>query len=86
MNGKPAPDSYIVCGKKFVEKPHPSECLVFEDSLVGMEAATAARMKVVLVPNKILAGHETTKPDLLLNCIDDIDFRMFHLPPLAKYE
>jgi HAD superfamily hydrolase (TIGR01509 family) len=44
-NGKPAPDLFLhVAGKTRV---HPSECLVVEDSPVGVAAAVAAGMTVI---------------------------------------
>ncbi|GIC86401.1 putative HAD superfamily hydrolase [Aspergillus udagawae] len=60
--GKPAPDIYLVAlqalnagansdGKAIL----PSECLVFEDSLAGVEAGRRAGMRVVWVPHPDLA-------------------------------
>jgi pseudouridine-5'-monophosphatase len=77
--GKPAPDIYLValqvinsslgsCQKQIM----PEECLVFEDSIIGVEAGRRAGMRVVWVPhvdlaaqyeasvNKILAGRTNT--------------------------
>ncbi len=48
--GKPHPAVYISTAEKFGF--HPSRCLAFEDSLNGVIAAKAARMKVVAVPDK----------------------------------
>lgn len=52
--GKPAPDIYLAallslnsttsCGRKAIL---PNECLVFEDSVAGVEAERRARMRVV---------------------------------------
>jgi len=48
-NLKPAPDVYLRCaGALGIEPP---ECLALEDSLVGVQAAAAAGMPVVAVPN-----------------------------------
>ncbi len=60
--GKPAPDIYLVAlqsinatadsgGKAIM----PSECLVFEDSVVGVEAGRRAGMRVVWVPHPDVA-------------------------------
>ncbi|KAI1092130.1 putative HAD superfamily hydrolase [Rostrohypoxylon terebratum] len=56
--GKPAPDIYLVAlqslnstldqGEKDIR---PDECLVFEDSVVGVEAARRAGMRVIWVPH-----------------------------------
>lgn len=48
--GKPHPAVYLHTAKSL--KLHPSSCLAFEDSLVGVIAAKAAKMKVVAVPDK----------------------------------
>lgn len=47
--GKPHPDVFLLAAEKL--DSHPLECLVFEDSVNGMIAAKAARMKVVVVPD-----------------------------------
>ncbi|UNI15658.1 Pseudouridine 5'-phosphatase [Purpureocillium takamizusanense] len=60
--GKPAPDVYLLAlqlinstassGGKAIK---PEECLVFEDSVVGVEAGRRAGMRVVWVPHPDLA-------------------------------
>ena len=63
--GKPAPDIYLVAlqslsattnadpGGKVIQ---PDECLVFEDSLAGVEAGRRAGMRVVWVPHPDVAA------------------------------
>ncbi|MCW3107977.1 MAG: hexitol phosphatase HxpB [Segetibacter sp.] len=46
--GKPHPQVYLDCAKAL--KSSPLECLCFEDSVNGMIAVKAARMKCVVVP------------------------------------
>jgi HAD superfamily hydrolase (TIGR01509 family) len=46
--GKPAPDIYVEVARRLGRDP--SECIVFEDSLPGYEAALAAGMPVIVVP------------------------------------
>ncbi|KAK8043152.1 hypothetical protein PG994_013635 [Apiospora phragmitis] len=61
--GKPAPDIYLVAlqtlnsaAEAAGQKPIlPSECLVFEDSVVGVEAGRRAGMRVVWVPHPDMA-------------------------------
>lgn len=51
--GKPAPDIYLKAAAKLGVKPE--NCMVFEDSLAGIEAAWRAGMKPVMVPDKVPA-------------------------------
>lgn len=48
---KPAPDPYLLAAKLLGVSP--ARCLVFEDSEVGAEAAHAAGMRVVQVPDLV---------------------------------
>ena len=49
VNGKPAPDPFLVAAERIgVAAP---ECIVFEDSPTGIEAAKAAGMAWVFVPS-----------------------------------
>ena len=47
LNAKPHPEIYLAASKKLKIKPQ--DCVVFEDSYSGVEAAKKARMKVILV-------------------------------------
>lgn len=47
-NGKPAPDAFLLAAKRLGVPP--VSCLVFEDTDMGIEAATAAGMASVRVP------------------------------------
>jgi pseudouridine-5'-monophosphatase len=49
-NGKPAPDIFIETARRL--NVHPSECLVFEDSLQGAIAGKAAGCVTIAVPDK----------------------------------
>jgi sugar-phosphatase len=68
--GKPHPGVYITAARKL--GLHPEECLAFEDSINGVLAAKAARMKCVAVPHaqlKGLPGYAIA--DLVLGSLDD---------------
>jgi HAD superfamily hydrolase (TIGR01509 family) len=47
-NAKPAPDCFLLAAEKLGVAP--KDCLVFEDTLLGIQAATAAGMASVIVP------------------------------------
>ncbi|KAI8587982.1 HAD-like domain-containing protein [Geranomyces variabilis] len=59
-NGKPAPDIFLVA-KKRIGDPPASKCLVFEDAVNGIQAAKAAGMHCVWIPDvNMLKLHEGT--------------------------
>ena len=47
QNSKPAPDLFLLAAERM--NVDPQKCLVFEDSLLGIEAAQRADMKSLLV-------------------------------------
>jgi len=47
QNGKPAPDPFLLGAEKLGMRPQ--ECLVFEDTLAGLQSAAAAGMDSVIV-------------------------------------
>ncbi|TGO26414.1 hypothetical protein BPAE_0060g00300 [Botrytis paeoniae] len=71
--GKPAPDIYLLALRLINEslgeneKPiQPEECLVFEDSVPGVEAGRRAGMKVVWVPHEgLLAEYKGQEKKVL---------------------
>jgi HAD superfamily hydrolase (TIGR01509 family) len=46
--GKPFPDPFLEAAKRL--RVPPADCVVFEDSLLGVQAAEAAGMECVFVP------------------------------------
>ena len=48
VHGKPAPDCFLLASERLGVEP--ASCLVFEDTALGIDAATAAGMASVLVP------------------------------------
>ncbi|CCF33240.1 hypothetical protein CH063_05466 [Colletotrichum higginsianum] len=71
--GKPAPDIYLLAlesinsvacsGQRSIQ---PNECLVFEDSVAGVEAGRRAGMRVVWVPHRdVAAEYEAREKDVL---------------------
>lgn len=71
--GKPLPDIYLLALKTINdslpdgEKPiTPEECLVFEDSVPGVEAGRRAGMRVVWVPHPMLKKEYEGREDEVL--------------------
>ncbi|MEK6816575.1 MAG: HAD family phosphatase [Nanoarchaeota archaeon] len=61
---KPQPDSYLMAAKRL--KVNPKDCLVFEDSEIGVEAAKRAKMKCVAMPNKYTLDQDFSKADIIV--------------------
>ncbi len=69
---KPHPAVYIAAAKKLACAP--SECLVFEDSVIGMIAAKSARMKVCCIPDpKHYSDLRYHVADLKLNSLNEFN-------------
>lgn len=81
INGKPHPEVYLDCAT--VLNVSPLQCICFEDSVYGMVAAKAARMKCVAIP---AASQRTDKrfglADLTLNSLQE--FSPAHLELLMN--
>jgi HAD superfamily hydrolase (TIGR01509 family) len=68
-NKKPDPEIFIISSQKL--GVNPSECVVFEDSSAGIDAAYSAGMNSVLVKNG--SNDETnTKASLIIKTFNDI--------------
>ncbi len=53
--GKPHPEVYLLCAKQLGVSAQ--RCVAIEDSLPGLIAAKAARMKAIAVPDPVLAAN-----------------------------
>lgn len=70
--GKPHPGVYLTTARK-LDLP-PAECIAFEDSLAGLEAAKEAGMACVAVPDRSVVGNlRFQQADLVLSSLADFD-------------
>lgn len=83
---KPAPDTFVICGRRFDGSPDGKDCLVFEDSLPGVTAACRAGMHVVWVPHPLINTEEelkknrAIKPTQVIRSIEVFQPEDFGLP------
>ena len=84
INNKPAPDIYLVCAKTFKDPPKSvKNCVVFEDSLTGIEGAIASGMKSVLINDQIDNDFDEVihKITSVVNSFEDFRPESVGLPP-----
>ncbi|MBZ5496693.1 MAG: HAD-IA family hydrolase [Acidobacteriia bacterium] len=77
--GKPAPDIFLITAERL--RISPSACLVFEDSPVGVEAARAAGMSVIAVPDPHLKPEIFQAADQVLRNLNEFEPAAWGLPP-----
>jgi beta-phosphoglucomutase family hydrolase len=74
IHGKPAPDVFLKASRKLGLPPE--RCVVFEDALVGIQAARAAGIKVVAVTTTHPA-HSLTEADFVTDRLDTLKGSFF---------
>lgn len=73
--GKPHPAVFLHCAAELGAKPN--QCLVLEDSVNGMIAGKAARMKVIVVPDELhFDDPRFSLADAKLKSLEDFDLSM----------
>ena len=68
---KPAPDIFLVAAQELGADP--ATCLVFEDSLAGVEAARAAGMQVVALPDPQMDASRYTDAHVVIQSYASLD-------------
>ena len=77
-HGKPAPDIFLLAAKRMHASP--SDCLVFEDSPAGVEAARAAGMHVIAVPDPHMDDDAYRNADQILRSLSEFEPSEWGLP------
>lgn len=79
--GKPAPDIFLLAAKRL--KADPSHCLVVEDSPAGIEAARAAGMYAVAVPDPNMDDRAYSNAHQLIRDLNDLDLPSWGFSPFS---
>src|SRR6185295_8265791 len=77
-HGKPAPDIFLAAAARLGAMP--SHCLVLEDAPSGVEAARAAGMPVVAVPNPAMSADAYLDANEVLSSLEFFDPAVWGLP------
>lgn len=83
--GKPAPDIYFAAAKRFPSPPKsPTNVMVLEDAASGVQAAKAAGMICVMVPDERLDPARTKQADKVLKSLSELNLTEFGLPYMTN--
>lgn len=75
--GKPNPDIFLVAAARL--HADPGNCLVFEDSPAGIEAARAAGMYAVAVPDPNMPDDSYAQAHQIIRSLHEFDFAYWNL-------
>jgi pseudouridine-5'-monophosphatase len=81
-HGKPAPDVFLAVARRM--RVAPSECLVFDDSPAGIEAALAAGMYAVAVPDPNVNPASYAGAHMVLRSLTEFDPAAWGLPAMER--
>ena len=83
--GKPAPDVFLVAKNRFKNGKSISNqsCIVFEDAVNGIKAATRAQMRSVFIPDPKMPLEVAleAEPTITVRSAHDFKPDLFGLPP-----
>ena len=83
--GKPAPDIYLAAAKQFPSPPKSSSnVLVFEDAVSGVQAAKAAGMVCVMVPDERMDPAKTKLADKVIKSLTELNLTEYGLPSMTN--
>lgn len=72
---KPHPEPYLITAKKLGVKP--SECIVIEDSVVGLESAKRAGMKCIVAYNDATKNQDFSSADYVVDSLSKVKDEWF---------
>ena len=82
--GKPDPQTFLVCASRFSSPPeNMKQCLVFEDSVAGVESGNSAGAYTVWVPDPRM-DRSLAKPHTILDSLEHFKPEDFGLPPFLE--
>jgi beta-phosphoglucomutase len=68
QQGKPNPEIFFTAASKLGLLP--SQCIVFEDALTGIEAASRAGMRTVVITTQLTAEEASRQPNVIATAPD----------------
>jgi len=77
-HGKPEPDIFLLCASALGVDP--AQCIAFEDSPAGVQAASKAGMKVIAINSPYVDTEDLRDAEMIINGYDELD----HLIELWK--
>jgi pseudouridine 5'-phosphatase len=78
--GKPHPDMFLATAERM--KAPPSQCLVFEDSPAGIDAARAAGMYAIAVPDPHMDDSAYPHAHQIIRSLNEVDLVYWGLPSM----
>jgi pseudouridine-5'-monophosphatase len=80
--GKPQPDIFLAAAERLGGQP--AQCLVFEDAPAGLQAALAAGMPVVVVPDPNMDKQRYVGSNEILDSLADFEPESWQLPGFPR--